>query len=430
MRQIPMIDPSRSGGVTAPEVGRQGPRPARARSRGDEPRAGQRPAVTDDGEVAARRADRRQVLLKYLLGRTTTGYSARRRRRQIGLLLRRRLTRFTVVFVAATMVATTLVWLASRGQKAATIHSWWDSLWLAIETLSTVGFGDVAPVSMAGRVVTSLFIVFTLVSVGFLLAVLNESVLEVKRMEEMGLLGTDLRDHVIVYGFSPVAQTAVEQLIGVDCAVALVCDHVEQIPQARQLFGDERIFVTSGELTQELLDERVNAGKAVTAVIASDDDARNIIAALNVHTHHPNLRIIAAVRSTGLRQTFINSGVTYVTSPFELGGRLVASAAFEPEVAKLVEDLSDSSSSEDSFDLQQFSAQQFAGQSIDELKRQLEEIDGPLLLARCVPDGDEYKVLPHPSGNQVIDARDHIIVMCNEEQAERMTSRWNLKQGR
>jgi voltage-gated potassium channel len=370
------------------------------------------------------------VLLKRLLGRQIKRGAARRRRREIGLLLRRRLAKFAAIFVVVTMVSTTLVWITSRHQRGTPIHSWFDSLWLSIETLSTVGFGDVAPVGWAGRLVTSGFIIFTLVSVGFLLAILNESVLEVKRMEDMGLLGIDLRGHVIVYGFSPVAQTAVQQLIGVDCDVALVCDHVDQIPQARQLFGDRRTFVTSGELTQELLEERVNAREAVTAVLASEDDARNIIAALNVHAHYPDLRIIAAVRSTELRQTLMNSGVTYVTSPFELGGRLVASAAFEPEVAKLVEDLSSSTSSEESFDLQQFSAREFAGQSIAELKRQLEEIDGPMLLARCVPAGDDYKVLPHPPGDQVLDAEDHIIVMCNEDQGERMASRWSLKQGR
>jgi voltage-gated potassium channel len=358
------------------------------------------------------------------------GDAGSRRRRQLGRLLWRRLARFGALFVGVVIVDSTVVWIVSSDQPGTHITNWFDALWLSIETLSTVGYGDVAPITWAARLVTSIFIVFTLVTVGFLLAALNESVLEVKAMEETGLLGTDLREHVIVFGFSPVAQTAVQQLLGVECGVALVCDQVDQIAQARQQFGARGFFVTSGELTKEMLDERVNARLATTAVIASDDDARNIIAALNVRTFAPNLRIIASMRSPELRQTFISSGVTYVTSPYEIGGRLVASAAFEPEVAKLVEDLSSSTSSDESYDLQQFSAAEFAGQTIAELKRQLEEIDGPMLLARCVPAGDDYKVLPHPSAGQVLDARDHIIVMCNDEQAERMTSRWPLKQGR
>jgi voltage-gated potassium channel len=351
-----------------------------------------------------------------------------RRHRQLVVLLWRRLSRFGALFGTVVLVATTLVWLFERHEPHATIHSWFDSLWLSIQTLSTVGYGDVVPVSSGGRVVTSALIVFTLVTVGFLLAALNESVLEVKRMDETGLLGTSLRDHVIVYGFSPVAQTAIEQLLGAERSVALVCEHVDQISEARQL-GDERtLFITAGELTQDLLVERVNALHATTAVVASDDDARNIIAALNVRAVNPDLRVIVSVSASELRQTLISSGVTYVASPFELSGRLVASAAFEPEVAKLVEDVSSSSGA--GYDLQQFSASVFAGQSIADVRRQLDEIDGPLLLARCVPAGDDYDVLPHPAGSQVLDAEDHIIVLCNDDQAERLTSRWKLRQGR
>jgi Trk K+ transport system NAD-binding subunit len=207
-----------------------------------------------------------------------------------------------------------------------------------------------------------------------------------------------------------------------------VCEHVDQIPEARQLGDARALFITAGELTRDLLVDRVNALQATTAVVASDDDARNIIAALNVRAVNPDLRIIVSVRAPELRQTLISSGVTYVASPFELTGRLVASAAFEPEVAKLVEDISSSGGA--GYDLQQFSASTFAGQSIGDVRQQLAEIDGPLLLARCVPAGDDYEVLPHPTASQVLDADDHIIVLCNEDQAERMTSRWKLRQGR
>lgn len=388
-------------------------------SRGD-----QRAALRDDAPAAGGGLLRRRSAG----GRRTRRVAGGRRRRQLVVLLWRRLSRFGAVFGSVVLVATTLVWLFERDQPRTNIHNWFDALWLSIQTLSTVGYGDVVPVSTGGRIVTSALIVFTLLTVGFLLAALNESVLEVKRMDETGLLGTDLRDHVIVYGFSSISQTAIEQLLGAERTVALVCEHVDQIPDARQL-GDERVlFITAGELTRDLLVDRVNARHASTAVVASDDDARNIIASLNVRAANPDLRVIVSVRASELRQTLISSGVTYVASPFELSGRLVASAAFEPEVARLVEDISSSGGA--GYDLQQFSASVFAGQSIAEVKQQLDEIDGPLLLARCVPAGDEYDVLPHPKADEVLDAEDHIIVLCNEEQAERMTGRWSLRQGR
>lgn len=341
----------------------------------------------------------------------------------------RRVAKLGALFTLILLAVAVAVWLLERDQSRSNIKSFGDAVWLCVVTLSTVGYGDVAPVGIPGRVVTALFIVFTLLTLGFLLAALNEAVLEVKKMDETGLLGTDLRGHVVVYGFSPVAQTAIGQLLGADRRVALVCEHVDDIPMARQLGDPRSLFITAGELTQELLVDRVNARDATTAVVASADDARNIIASLNLRAVNPEMRVIVSVSAPELRQTLISSGVTYVASPYELSGRLVASAAFEPEVAKLVEDVSNSG--EDGYDLQQFSARPFSGLSVADLRRKLEEIDGPLLLATCVPDGDaDYTVMPHPSAKQVLNDDDHIIVLCNAEQADRFTSRWALRQGR
>ena len=357
------------------------------------------------------------------------GGVGRRKARLMVEIMWRRVARLGAVFTAVLLVTALVVWLLDRDQARSNVKSFGDAVWLCVVTLSTVGYGDVAPVGIAGRAVTGAFIVFTLLTLGFLLAALNEAVLEVKRMDETGLLGTDLHGHIVVYGFSPVAQTAIAQLLGAHRTVALVCEHVDQIPAAR-LLGDPRsLFVTAGDLTQELLVDRVNAKDATTAVVASDDDARNIIASLNLRAVNPGMRVIVAVRAPELRQTLIASGVTYVASPYELSGRLVASAAFEPEVAKLVEDISNSG--DDGYDLQQFSAQPFAGLSVGELRRRFEEIDGPLLLATCVSDGGgDYSVRPHPPASQVLDDGDHIIVLCNADQADRLTSRWRLSQGR
>jgi voltage-gated potassium channel len=356
------------------------------------------------------------------------GGVGRRKRRVMLEMLWRRVAKLAATFTVVLLLTALLVWLLDHEQARSNIKSYGDAVWLCIVTLSTVGYGDVAPVGVAGRAVTAAFIVFTLLSLGFLLAALNEAVLEVKRMEETGLLGTDLRDHIIVYGFSPVAQTAISQLLGADRNVALICEHIDQIAVARQLGDSRSLFITAGEVSHEMLVERVNAMHATTAVVASDDDAHNIIAALNVRAVNPDIRVIVSVRAPELRRTLISSGVTYVASPFELSGRLVASAAFEPEVAKLVEEVSNSG--DDGFDLQQFSAQPFAGQSVAELRRHLEEIDGPLLLATCVSNGVDYDIRPHPRAQQVLTESDQIIVLCNTDQAGRLTSRWNLRQGR
>jgi voltage-gated potassium channel len=52
-----------------------------------------------------------------------------------------------LVIIAATIVATV------EGGDNATIHSFADALWWAVVTITTVGYGDMVPVTTAGRAI-------------------------------------------------------------------------------------------------------------------------------------------------------------------------------------------------------------------------------------------------------------------------------------
>jgi voltage-gated potassium channel len=333
-------------------------------------------------------------------------------------------TIYVIVFVAVVLA----MYFTEHGKPDSKFGSIADSIWYCVVTLSTVGYGDVYPVTTAGRMVAGGFILFTLTTIGFLLTAFNEAVLEVKRMEEHGLIPTAMKNHVIVCGFSPLVRVALAELVAADRDVAVIVERAEDIEAARQwAHGDA--FITSGEATTEVLRERLNALAADTAVVASTDDTHNMITALNLRALNPKMRIVVALQREELRQTLRASGVTYVASPNELSGRLVASAAFEPEVAHFVEDVT-SGADEEGHDLQQFPAAPLAGRTIADIQKELEALDGPLLVAVAQKSANEYKVLAHPSRTLQVAADDYLIVLTNQAQADRFANKFNLKQGR
>ncbi len=331
---------------------------------------------------------------------------------------------FGVVFLAVALS----VWLLERAEPDGKLTSFADALWFCLVTMSTVGYGDLFPVSGVGRAIAGVFILFTLGTVGLLITAVSEAVLEVKRMEESGLIGTRMTGHVIVCGFNPMARAALVELLAAGRRVALLCETPAELELARDLGKSDALFLTSGEPSTDVLRDRLNAGGAVAAVIAMRDDTLNLIASLNLKVVSPDLRLVVALQREELRQTLLAGGVTYVASPNELSGRLVASAAFEPEVAQLLEDLMSGASG--TTDMQQLQADGYVGRTVREIRAQMNELDGPLLVAIARRDGEVFRVLANPARDTRIEATDQLLVISDEEQLARLERHVTLRRGR
>jgi len=344
-------------------------------------------------------------------------------------LLWRRLVRVATIYVAVFIGVALTVWLLERNVPDSRFASLGDSLWFCLVTMSTVGYGDLYPVPAAGRAVTGGFILFTLTTIGFLLTAISEAVLEVKRMDEQGLIGTSAKGHTIIYGYSLLARAALEALLAAGRKVALLCERVEDLPAAKANGKRGELYVSFGEATQDVLRERLNAAEALSIIIASTDDVQNVIASLNARAVAPRARLIVALQREELRQTLIAGGVTYVASANELSGRLLASAAFEPEVATLVEDIT--TGARGGYDLQQYQAgQELGNRRVIDVRDKLHAVAGPLLIAVAKLAGDRYDLLPHPSPELHVDESDQLIVLGNRDQAQRLVERYHVQQGR
>ncbi len=345
---------------------------------------------------------------------------------QSALHLLSRIGVYIILFVAVWILAGVLFWYAEYPTQTLGNSFYW-----AIVTLGTVGYGDVVPTTIFAKELTSGVIVMQIFLLGYLIAVITSTVTEEAQRRALGLYGTPMRDHVIVLGFSGVGQSAVRELLVQDQKVAYVVEEPDEVPNARALANEDRLFVTYGRPSDRSILDRVNLSGAHSVIVCTEDDAANMIAALNIRAANPKLRIVVSVGRPELRNTLRSAGVTYVTSPSDMGGRLCASAAFEPEVALAIEDLTAADVQSDIREYLLPAGSPLAGTSFAEADAEIRRGCGCLLIGvgRREPNG-EYRTIVNPPFDLRLSVGDAVILVCTLENARRSEAWFGRPQGR
>jgi voltage-gated potassium channel len=306
-----------------------------------------------------------------------------------------------------------------------------NSFYWAMITLSTIGYGDVVPTNPDAKLFTIGVAGVEVFLTAYLVSVVISVVQETGQHRLLGTLGTDFRDHIVVLGYSPVGQAAVRELLADEQKVALVTLDPEEVAHLHTLAAEKQLFVTSGPAADAEILKRVNVAGAHSVIVCTGDDTTTLVAALNVRAMNPTVRIVVSVGRPELRQTLKAAGVTYVASPADMGGRLCADAAFRPEVANMVEDLTSTAFGADMEEFILTESTPVSNQTLPEAEALVRKASDCIVIgyARARPDG-EYETILNPPSTFRFRPTDALIVVGTLPNLHRL-QRWiGVPQGR
>jgi voltage-gated potassium channel len=330
------------------------------------------------------------------------------------------------IFIGFFLVAAAFIQYFESLHSESSIRSYGQALWYTLVTISTVGYGDYYPVSAQGKVVGSLVIIFSLGFAGFLIGKIQTSVAENIRRRNLGMKGCDFSNHYAVFGWNPKSRIVVLELLKAGKHVALLAETELQLTEIDNAFHKQRnmVFKTFGPFESEEMYERLQLEKAASIILVCDDDTATLITSLNLRKLYPNAQIIAHIANPMLKETISSAGVTYVVSSNEIVGRMIASAAFEPDVSRVLEDLLSGTDSEDEFDIQQYLIRTdslVCGKTIAETEKILNDANAGRVLAISMKQVDmQRRIEKNPNSDQIVNAEDYLITIVNGQQASRL----------
>ncbi len=252
------------------------------------------------------------------------------------------LARRLALALGAILLVAIIAWLGRDGyaDSADDKLSFLDAIYYATVSVTTTGYGDIAPRSDSARLVNTLLV--TPIRVFFLVLLVGTTLETLSGRSRHALRVRNwrrtLKDHIVVCGFGTKGSSAVEGLRGKGVepeGLVIVDGDSGRVEEAAGL-GYAAI---DGDASSATVLRRAHVQDARAIVVAPDRDDTAVLITLTARELNPTATIVAAVREEENVHLLRQSGATSVVTSSEAAGRLLGFAVHQPKVTEVLEDL-------------------------------------------------------------------------------------------
>ena len=250
---------------------------------------------------------------------------------------------FRVVLVGLLLLGLTVILWADRdGLKdhADGNISFSDIVYFAMVTITTVGYGDIVPITDRARMIDA-FVITPLRAFVWVMFFGTAYQLALKQFTEgyrMAKLKASLDNHTIVCGVGHTGLAAIKELIakGTNPEQIVAIDIRDEGVRAAVELG---IVAIRADATQEAAFKDLALAKAKALIVTTNRDDTNTLILLTVRYKHPTIRILVSAKQPENVKLLQQAGADTIITPASFGGCMLAASVDSRHLALYLQDL-------------------------------------------------------------------------------------------
>ncbi len=221
-----------------------------------------------------------------------------------------------------------------------TIEGWslFDSFYMALITLTTVGYREIHTLSTPGRIFNSILMLTGVTAIFASIAIVGDVIIKLELVDFFGRrrrqkMVQKLSDHYIVCGAGRVGRGVIAELLRNRAPVVLI----DISPDHLQWASEQGIPTVIADATQDATLRNAGIASAKGLVSALPSDAQNVYVTLSARVLNPKILISSRASDEEAEEKLRRAGATTVFTPYTFIGHRLAQSMLRPHVVSFLD---------------------------------------------------------------------------------------------
>lgn len=213
-----------------------------------------------------------------------------------------------------------------------------DALYMALTTITTIGYGEIIPLGRTGRMFNIFYIVIGVATLLIAIGVLTQSMIELELSgyfpaRRRRRMIDNLKSHYIVCGYGRVGRSASEELKKSGVPILVVDRNEERVQRAIEA----GLLAVAADSTRDevLRDCGIDRARGLIAALATDADNTYLI--LSAKALNPLLPVATRVSEDESERKLRRAGADVVFAPYAITGQRLSQSLLKPHVNEFID---------------------------------------------------------------------------------------------
>ena len=213
-----------------------------------------------------------------------------------------------------------------------------DAFYMSLTTMTTVGYGEIHPLSRAGRVFNSFLIGFGVTTIFIAIGAMTQTIIELEFGDAIGKrrnkrMIDKLKDHYIICGFGRVGRGAAQELLHAGVPFLVVDISAERVERAMHA----GMLAVAADSTHDETLRLAGVERARGLVAALATDADNLFVLLSAKGLNSRIYVATRAAEEGAEAKMRRAGADAVFAPYAITGHRLAQSLLRPHVVQFLD---------------------------------------------------------------------------------------------